>query len=346
MPTVATEGHSSIASTGKLSGRNTGHTKRVLRRFDGRPHPLFQGVTSGTDAALVGGNLATTWDTTTVGNMEWDDTKLDTDIAGAMGTADLTGATAATINAVRQSFQIQKLLERDARAGTRYTEIVRSHFGVVSPDQRLQRPEYLGGGVQPINVTPVPQTSSTDGTSPQGNLAAYGISSGSMHSFNKSFTEHCIILGLVHVRADLGYQQGLERQFSRLTRYDFYWPALSHIGEQAVLNKEIYAQGSADLTADAAVFGYQERWSEYRYKPSLTTSKMRSTHAQTLDTWHLAEEFTSLPVLNATFINQAPPIDRIIAVPAEPHFLFDAFFDFNHARPMPTRSTPGLIDHF
>ena len=257
--------------------------------------------------------------------------------------ADLSNATAATINQLRQAFQIQKLYERDARGGTRYTEIVRSHFGVTSPDARLQRPEYLGGGTSPISVSSVPQTSSTDGTSPQGNLAAYGTVTSSGHGFTKSFTEHCVLIGLVSVRADLNYQQGLNRMFSRSTRWDFYWPTLAHIGEQTVLNKEIFADGSAN---DDAAFGYQERFAEYRYKPSLITGQFRSNHATPLDTWHLAQSFASLPVLNASFIQDDPPVDRVIAVPTEPHFLFDGYFRMRCARPMPMYGVPGLMDHF
>ena len=204
---------------------------------------------------------------------------------------DLSSATAATINQIREAFQIQKLYERDARGGTRYTEVIRAHFGVISPDARLQRPEYLGGGSAPIHVNPVPQTSSTDATTPQGNLAAIGTGSIHGHGFTKSFTEHCLIIGLVSTRADLNYQQGLDRMFSRSTRWDFYWPALSHIGEQEVLNKEIYAQGSGNPTQDAAVFGYQERFAEYRYKPSKITGQFRSNYATTLDSWHLAQDF-------------------------------------------------------
>lgn len=257
--------------------------------------------------------------------------------------ADLSAATASTINQLRQAFQIQKLYERDARGGTRYIEIIQSHFGVTSPDARLQRPEYLGGGSTMININPVAQTSSTDVTSPQGNLAAIGTASVSGHGFTKSFTEHCVILGLVSVRADLTYQQGLNRMFSRSTRWDFYWPALSHIGEQAVLNKEIFAQGTS---ADDNVFGYQERYAEYRYKPSMITGKMRSNDAQSLDTWHLAQDFSALPGLNSTFIVENPPVARVIAVPSEPHFLFDSYFDLKCARPMPIYSVPGMIDHF
>lgn len=256
--------------------------------------------------------------------------------------ADLANATAATINELRQSFQIQKLYERDARGGTRYTEIVRSHFGVVSPDARLQRPEYLGGGTSRININPVAQTGEA-GTTPQGNLAGYGTLNMNGHGFTKSFTEHCYLIGLVCVRADLNYQQGMNRLWSRETRWDFYWPALAHIGEQAVLNKEIYADGSAN---DDLVFGYQERYAEYRYKPSMITSAMRSAAAASLDTWHLAQDFGSLPVLGATFIEENPPVDRVTAVASEPDVIFDAYMDLTCARPMPMYGVPGLIDHF
>lgn len=266
----------------------------------------------------------------------WSDTKLE---------ADLTNATAATINQLRQAFQVQKLLERDARGGTRYIEIIRSHFGVVSPDARLQRSEYLGGGSSAININPVSQTSSTDGTSPQGNLAAFGTAAFSGHGFSKSFTEHGVIIGLVSVRADLTYQQGLNRMFSRSGRYDFYWPALAHIGEQAILNKEIYAQGSLDTTDDD-VFGYQERYAEYRYKPSTITGKFRSNDAASLDAWHLSQEFSALPTLSGSFIQEDPPLDRVIAVVTEPHFIFDSYFSMRCARPMPMYGVPGLIDHF
>ena len=259
-------------------------------------------------------------------------------------TADLTQATAITINALRESFQIQKLYERDARGGSRYTEIIKSHFGVSSPDSRLQRPEYLGGGSTPISFTSVPQTQATsEEVTPQGNLSAFGTASLNGHSFSKSFTEHSVIVGMVCVRADLTYQQGLNRMFTRDTRWDFYWPALSHIGEQEVYNKEIYLQGTA---ADEQVFGYQERHAEYRYKPSLITGQFRSTAPTPLDVWHLSQNFENLPTLSAQFIEETPPIDRVIAVQDEPHFLFDAYFSLKCARPMPVYSVPGLIDHF
>lgn len=256
---------------------------------------------------------------------------------------DLAGATAASINTLRTAFQIQKLLERDARGGTRYTEILRSHFGVVSPDARLQRPEYLGGSSSLMKIVPVPQSSSTDATSPQGNLAAFGLVGDSKGGFTKSFVEHCILIGLACIRSDLTYQQGIERMFSRRSRFEFYWPALSHLGEQAVLNKEIYADGT---DADQAVFGYQERWSEYKYGRSMVTGQFRSSASTPLDIWHLAQYFTNRPVLNAEFIKDMPPISRVVAVPSMPHVLFDSYLDLKCARPMPVYSVPGLIDHF
>lgn len=257
---------------------------------------------------------------------------------------DLAAATAATVNQLRQSFQIQRLLERDARGGSRYTEIIRSHFGVTSPDARLQRPEYLGGGSVAISVNQVQQNSSTDAVSPLGNLAAFGTATMLNNGFVKSFTEHCVIIGLLSVRADLTYQQGLNRMFSRRTRYDFYWPALSHIGEQAVLRKEIFASGVP--ATDDIVFGYQERYAEYRYKPSIITGLMRSNAVGTLNAWHLSQSFAAAPVLDNAFIIENPPLARAIAVPSQPHFILDTYIRLQCARPMPVYGVPGLIDHF
>lgn len=261
--------------------------------------------------------------------------------------ADLSTATAATINSLRQAFQIQKIYERDARGGTRYTELIQSHFGVISPDARLQRPEYLGGGSAPININPIAQTAPQQAagvTTPQGNLAAMGTFSHSGYGFTKSFTEHCLLIGLINVRADLNYQQGLNRMWSRQTRFDFYWPALAHIGEQSVLNQEIYMVGTT--AQDTATFGYQERFAEYRYKPSIVTGQFRSTFATTLDSWHLSQSFSSLPALNATFIVDNPPINRVVAVPSQPQFLLDVYFELRCARPMPVYGVPGNIDRF
>jgi len=265
--------------------------------------------------------------------------------------ADLSTATAATINQIRQSFQIQKLLERDARGGTRYAELVRSHFGVVSPDARLQRPEYLGGGSTPINVNPIAQTSATaygeQASGPLGTLGAMATMAANQHGFSQSFTEHGTILGLACVRADLNYQQGIRRMWTRKTRYDFYWPAFAHLGEQGVMQKEIYATG--DVANDQLIFGYQERWAELRYFPSQITGLFRSTSAGTLDGWHLAQRFTTAPVLDSTFIEERPPMDRVLAVGSAAngqHFIADFFFRNIAARPLPAYSTPGLVDHF
>ena len=260
--------------------------------------------------------------------------------------ADLSTATAATINQLRQAFQTQRLLERDARGGTRYTEIIRSHFGVISPDARLQRPEYLGGSSTPVGVHTIAQNSGTgaSGTStPLGQLGAVA-SVVSQSGFSQSFTEHGYIIGLCSVRADMTYQQGLRKMWSRLTRYDFYMPVFAMLGEQAVLNKEIYCDGSAN---DNNVFGYQERWAEYRYNPSQISGLFRSQAAGTLDGWHLAQKFSSLPSLNSTFIVENPPVDRVLAVSSQTgkQFLIDTFFDVRAARPMPMYSVPGLIDH-
>lgn len=253
--------------------------------------------------------------------------------------ADLSSAVAATINQLREAFAFQQIMEKDARGGTRYVEILKQHFGVTSPDFRLQRPEYLGGSSQRVDVSGVPQTSSTDATTPQGNLSAYA-QVGSRSGFNKSFTEHGVIIGLVNVRADITYQQGMARMWSRRTRYDWYLPPLAHLGEQAVLLKEIYY---ADLGVGSnTVFGYQERWAEYRYMPSRVSGLFRTAASGTLDSWHLALNFSAAPTLSATFIQDDPPIDRVVAVANEPHLLLDTYIKLRHARPMPMYSTPGL----
>lgn len=261
-------------------------------------------------------------------------------------TVDLSSATAITINSLRSAFALQRFYEKDARGGTRYTEIIRSHFGVISPDARLQRSEYLGGDSTPIMFNPVQQTSSTDTTSPQGNLSAYALMSTRVHGFNKSFTEHGIVIGLCNVRTDLSYQQGINKTWLRQTREEFYWPTFAHLGEQAVLNKEIYAQGT---DADNQVFGYQERYAECRYHPSIITGKMRSTYAQSVDVWHFAQKFDALPALNGEFIQDQASyqaVKRISAVQSEPQFYLDAYLDLKCARPMPVYGVPGMLDHF
>ena len=253
--------------------------------------------------------------------------------------ADLSTATSATINQLRLAFATQKFLEKQARSGSRYIEVIKGHFNVTSPDARLQRPEYLGGGSSPVNISPVAQTSSTDSVTPQGNLSAIGTTVLSGHSFTKSFTEHTIVIGLVSVRTDLTYQQGLNRMFSRETIYDYYWPTLSTIGEQTVKNKEIYAQGSS---ADDETFGYQERYAEYRYKPSNITGKFRSNASGTLESWHYAQEYASLPLLGDSWIQVTDTnVQRTLAVASEPQFIFDSLFKLKCTRPMPVNSIPG-----
>lgn len=261
-------------------------------------------------------------------------------------TADLTNATAASINEFRQAIMVQSLYELDARGGTRYVELLRAHFGVTSPDFRLQRTEYLGGGSTTIDGHPVPQTSPTAGANAQAQLAAFSTARTSSRDnigFSKSFVEHGYIIGLVCARADITYQQGLHRMWSRSTRLDHFWPKFQELGEQAVLNKEIYLDGSS---ADEGVFGYQERFAEYRYAPSEIHGRLRSTYATPLDMWHLAEEFSSLPALNAAFIVQNTPIERAIAIDTEPDLIFDAFFKVKCARPMLTYSVPATLGRF
>ena len=259
-------------------------------------------------------------------------------------TVDLSGATAATINDLRLAFQTQRLLERDARSGTRYVETILAHFGVTVPDFRVQRPEFLGGGSSPININSVPNTSDT-ATKEQGELAAFGTVSGT-HGFTKSFVEHGVIIGLANVRGDITYSQGLERYWSKSTRYDFYYPVLSQIGEQSVLNKEIFHNAAGTNNDD--VFGYQERYAEYRYKPSRVTGLFSVDAPSSLSSWHLSEDFATLPALGATFIesNTATPLDRAISVPSEPQIIADFFFDMQCARPLPLYGVPGNLDHF
>lgn len=259
--------------------------------------------------------------------------------------ADLDSSSIFTINSLRTAFQMQKFYERLARGGSRYTEVLRSFFGVVSPDARLQRPEFLGSFTKMVNVNPIAQTSATDDTSPQGNLSAYGVTAAKFHGFTKSFVEHGYIFGFVCARADLTYQQGINKMWLRSTVYDWYWPTFAHLGEQAILLKEIYATGDAEQ--DNSVFGYQERYAEYRYKPSQITGKFRSSVISgNLDVWHLSQFFKNAPTLNEEFILENPPIERIIAVPSEPEFLLDIGFRYTTVRPMPMFGTPGLVDHF
>lgn len=257
--------------------------------------------------------------------------------------ANLDESSIFTISSLRTAFQMQKFYERLARGGSRYTEVLTSFFGVISPDSRLQRPEYLGGSSKMININPVAQTSSTNDTTPQGNLSAYGVSASKYHAFTKSFVEHGYIIGLLEVRADLTYQQGINKMWLRSTVYDWYWPTFAHLSEQAVLNAEIYAQGTEE---DEGVFGYQERYAEYRYHPSEICGQFRSTYTKPLDSWHLSEKFENLPTLSDQFIQDKPPVERVVAVKNYPHFLIDIGFKYHTTRAMPMYGIPGLVDHF
>uniref|UniRef100_A0AAU8B999 Major capsid protein n=1 Tax=Dulem virus 178 TaxID=3145655 RepID=A0AAU8B999_9VIRU len=251
----------------------------------------------------------------------------------------------ATINQLRLAFQIQKMYERDARGGTRYIEILKSHFGVTSPDARLQRPEYLGGNRIPISINQVIQQSSSTSSSPQGNVAGQSLTTDSHYDFTKSFTEHGFVIGLMVARYDHTYQQGIDRMWSRKDRFDYYWPVFANIGEQAIKNKEIYAQGNEK---DDEVFGYQEAWADYRYKPNRVTGEMRSSYAQSLDVWHLADDYSALPSLSDSWIREDKTnVDRVLAVTSSvSNQLFaDVFVSNRTTRPMPMYSIPGLIDH-
>nr|WCD56423.1 MAG: major capsid protein [Microviridae sp.] len=269
--------------------------------------------------------------------------------------ADLSAVNATSINVLREAFALQRLLERNARGGTRYVELLKSLFGVTSPDARLQRPELLGSFTLPIQLHTVPQSSGSeeegDVKTPQGNLSAFGMATGTRRAFAKSFVEHGYVIGLASVRADLTYQQGLRRMWSRQTRYDFYCPPLAHLGEQAVLNKEIYLSGASVVDSngervDNQAFGYNERWSEYKYGVNMITGELRSTYAQSLDVWHLAQKFDNLPTLNDTFIRENPPLSRVLAVTDAPQFLLDIYYNLRSVRPIPLYCVPGLIDHF
>lgn len=304
----------------------------VMATTDTQPAPHAPGIYVARDGASSTRIAAMIWDTA------------PSDVSTGSVYADLSDVSAITINALRTAFQMQKFYERLARGGSRYTEVLRSFFGVVSPDARLQRPEFLGSFTKMINVNPIAQTSATDNTSPQGNLSAYGVTAAKFHGFTKSFVEHGYVFGFVCARADLTYQQGINKMWLRSTVYDFYWFTFAHLGEQAIELREIYAQGSE---ADTTVFGYQERYAEYRYKPSQITGKFRSSvTGGNLDVWHLSQFFKNAPTLNEEFITENPPIKRIIAVQDEPEFLIDIGFRYTTVRPMPMFGTPGLVDHF
>lgn len=273
------------------------------------------------------------------------------DFSSGNAYANLNAVTGISVNMFREFFQTQRLLEKDARSGTRLPELIEGHFGVKSADARLQISEILFSDSQRFFVNPVAQTSSTTTTSAQGNLSAYVVGTQHAHGFTKSFTEHTYVIGFACIRTSNKYQQGVPREFTYKSRLDFYWPVFSHLGEQAILNKEIFAQGANVKDAngnivDDQVFGYQERWAEMRYSQSIIAGKLRSDYPQSLDVWHLAQDFTQLPELNQSFIESNVPIDRVVSVPSEPAFIADFYFDATYTRPLPLYSVPGLVDHY
>lgn len=324
-----------ISLTGNAPVIGNGHSLGLAPNSSNSPVGYLN--MSNNVGAMLRNSDGSEWDTSQTAFVTSDSSK-----SGLL--ADLSDISAITINGLRTAFQMQKFYERLARGGSRYTEVLRSFFGVVSPDARLQRPEFLGSFTKMVNVNPIAQTSATDNTSPQGNLSAYGVTAAKFHGFTKSFVEHGYVFGFVCARADLTYQQGINKMWLRSSVYDFYWPTFAHLGEQAIELREIYAQGSKD---DTTVFGYQERYAEYRYKPSQITGKFRSSIVNgSLDVWHLSQFFKNAPTLNEEFITENPPIERIIAVPSEPEFLLDIGFRYTTVRPMPMFGTPGLVDHF
>lgn len=339
---VATGGEINVVGNGKSLGLTDGTKNYGLGAFDAKLYAadsLFsQNAGSPYTTGNTPGNLALGVPTQAqLGN--------DLSNSGLIGVQSAV-AQAATINQLRLAFQIQKFYEQQARGGSRYTEVVRSFFGVTSPDARLQRPEYLGGNRVPINVNQIVQQSGTQsGTTPQGTVVGQSLTTDKHSDFTKSFTEHGLIIGVMVARYDHTYQQGLNRLWSRKDKFDFYWPVFANIGEQAIKNKEIFAQGT---DKDNEVFGYQEAWAEYRYKPNMVTGEMRSAYAQSLDVWHLADDYSTLPSLSDSWIREDKAnIDRVLAVTSavSNQFFADIYVKNYCTRPMPMYSVPGLIDH-
>ena len=331
----------------------SGGSMPVVTKSESVPNPGTVGLTSrrvlnGSDVYIVGKNLKDS--SVPAGDLLWNPSAPLGNDAGLVPSnlwaVSDGNVQAATINQLRMAFQIQKLYERDARGGTRYIEILKSHFGVTSPDARLQRPEYLGGNRIPININQIIQQSATmEGSTPQGTTSGMSLTTDNHYDFEKSFVEHGFVIGLMVARYDHTYQQGLERFWSRKDRFDYYWPVFANIGEQAVLNKEIFAQGTAQ---DDEVFGYQEAWADYRYKPSRVSGEMRSQYAQSLDVWHLADDYSELPRLSDSWIREdAATVDRVLAIQSSlANQLFaDVYVQNRTTRPMPMYSIPGLIDH-
>lgn len=320
----------SICGNGIALGFTNG-TGYTGLKYDSGNGAIFRNTSYGAAVGQTGTGTANSFSNGDTVGVTTDPSK-----SGLIGTADLSSAVASTVSILRQSFQMQAFQEIDARGGTRYTELLYSHFGVISPDARLQRPEYLGGSHDRIMLSPVVQQSAGD-VGKLGDLAAYMYGSSNTHGFTRSFTEHGHIIGLACVYSDLTYQQGLNRQLSRSTKFDYYWPEFANLTDQAVLNKEIYTQGTAE---DDKVFGYAERYAEYKYFPNMITGELRSTYEQSLDIWHLAQKFDNLPTLSEEFITSDTPIERIVSVTDEVQFVADMLFRCNCVRPMPLYNDP------
>ncbi len=360
---------------GLVAAPTVGQTGRTVlkrgKRFDyftsclpapqrGTAVSLPLGTTADVKTAASAGQIIGVWSDNTSDWHQQDSDGPFVDLSATVGAVaetnklytDLTGATASTVNDIRLAFATQHVLERDARSGTRYVESLKARWGVTSPDFRLQRAEYLGGGTTPVNVTAVQQQSAQPIPAENdklGNLAAFGTASGN-HSWSKSFVEHGVVLILGNLRGDISYSQGVDRYWSKTTRYDFVYPELANIGEQSVLNSEIWITGTGTPATDDLVFGYTGRYDEHRYLSSKLTNIMRPATSGgiptvgSLESWHLSEDFATLPALGATFIqsNTATPLDRAIAIATEPHMIADFYHHIKAARPLPTFGVPGL----
>lgn len=332
--TVTLTGDAPVVGTGKALGLTDGTTNYGSIQQGAASFTPATGA-YGANVATSGGSGTNPANTAIIG--------VTTNAANSGLKATLSQLSVLNINQLRLAEQLQVLLETSARGGTRYPELIKAFFNVTSPDARFQWPELLGGGSSPLQVSPVAQTTPViDGSTPQANLAAFATVAGHNHGFSKSFTEHGYVIGLVCARANLTYQQGEPKHFQRRTRYDWYYPQYAHLGEQAVLNREIYFQGVAQQAQNNLPFGYQERGAEYRYKPSTISGQFRSNFAQSLDFAHLAQDFGSLPVLNSEFIVEDAPVERVVAVEEYPHFILNGWIKLRSVRPMPLYGVPSL----
>lgn len=352
----------SLGTVAPVSIYGNGKTLGLVNTYETQGEPSAVGIASGTDTnnsmgVFMARGIGNIGDNAELANISNGDLKYlgltkYSNASGITGIADLTNATAATINALRLDFAIQRVLEKDARQGTRYRELIRSHWGTTTGDARVQIPEYIGGKRLPININQVLQNSET-GTTPLGETGAYSCTADADKMYSHSFVERGLILGLAVVRQEHTYQQGLNRFMSKSRRFDWYLPTLAFLGEQGILNSELYAQGASAINPDTNVayddeiFGFQERWAEYRYTPSIITAEMRSNYALSLDVWHLGDDYSSMPYLGQEFIEETDEyLKRAIIVQNQNQFWADFYFEETKVSEMPVYSVPGLIDHF